>query len=836
MTGDLSFGDNDKAIFGASTNLEIYANGGYSYIDEVGLNNLNIRTNGANIGIYDTANSQYMAKFTTGGDAELYHNGSEKLATTSTGINVTGTVTADGLTVDGNATITTADNSTNLSLVSTDADASVGPVLDLYRNSASPADNDVTGRIIFSAENDADEKIEYQRIITYMPDVSDGSEDGAFQHYIMKDGTRIQRLEHSPTESVFNQDSADVDFRVESNGNANMLFVDGGNDRVGIGTSSPSVSLTTLAGTANTAIARFSGSEGARGLVIETASTTRDDDTVVFNASDAFGRISFETNSTQRMTIDTSGNVTASNSVGVSGNAGMPVLQQAAGSASFPSYSFYDDGNTGMFRPSADALAFATGGSEVVRLSGGNLLVGLSAVEAVGTSAGTQLRADGLVYAAATSDAHILSRRSTDGSILNFRKDTTTVGSIASVGGLIQFGQGNANLKFSNASDVITPANGSGTDNNNAIDLGSSSAAFKSLYLSGTIGADSSTAFTSMDGRLMFDNDYSSSALGPNKVVLQAEGNWVGGLGVSNNFLDIYTGGGIRFNKSASQTSYSAPMTLDASGNLLHGKTVQSIGTVGVTLVNGQITATADGADAIRLNRKSSDGSIIDLRKDGSTVGSIASVGGLIQFGQGNANLKLSNAADAITPANGSGTDNDNALDLGSSSARFDDIHATNGTIQTSDRNEKQDIEELTDAEQRVAVAAKGLLRKFRWRDAVTEKGDEARTHFGIIAQDLQAAFAAEGLDASDYAMFISTTWWETQTEVAAVEAVEAQDAVYNEDGELVTEAVEAVEAKEAYTRIDTYNSEEEAPEGATEKTRMGVRYSELLAFIIAAI
>ena len=135
-----------------------------------------------------------------------------------------------------------------------------------------------------------------------------------------------------------------------------------------------------------------------------------------------------------------------------------------------------------------------------------------------------------------------------------------------------------------------------------------------------------------------------------------------------------------------------------------------------------------------------------------------------------------------------------------------------------------------------MAVAAKGLLRKFRWKDAVAEKGDKARTHFGIIAQDLQAAFAAEGLDASDYAMFISTTWWETQTEVAAVEAVEAQDAVYNEDGEPVTEAVEAVEAKEAYTRIDTYNSEEEAPEGATEKTRMGVRYSELLAFIIAAI
>jgi len=154
--------------------------------------------------------------------------------------------------------------------------------------------------------------------------------------------------------------------------------------------------------------------------------------------------------------------------------------------------------------------------------------------------------------------------------------------------------------------------------------------------------------------------------------------------------------------------------------------------------------------------------------------------------GQGNANLKFSNSADAITPANSSGSNNDNAIDLGSSSARFDDIYATNATIQTSDRNEKQDIAELSDAEQRVAVACKGLLRKFRWKSSVAEKGDKARTHFGIIAQDLEAAFVAEGLDASDYAMFINTAWTDEET--------------------------------------------------SEEKIRMGVRYSELLAFIISAI
>ena len=139
-----------------------------------------------------------------------------------------------------------------------------------------------------------------------------------------------------------------------------------------------------------------------------------------------------------------------------------------------------------------------------------------------------------------------------------------------------------------------------------------------------------------------------------------------------------------------------------------------------------------------------------------------------------------------LLPTDGSGAANDNTNDIGFSSFRFDDIYATNGTIQTSDRNEKQDIAELDEAERRVAVAAKGLLRKFRWISSVEEKGDDARIHFGIIAQDLQAAFEAEGLDAGRYAMFIHSTWTDEET------------------GE--------------------------------ERSRMGVRYSELLAFIIAAL
>jgi hypothetical protein len=219
-----------------------------------------------------------------------------------------------------------------------------------------------------------------------------------------------------------------------------------------------------------------------------------------------------------------------------------------------------------------------------------------------------------------------------------------------------------------------------------------------------------------------------------------------------------------------------------------------------------------------------------DLYLSGSVIGSdISGASGTTSIGGSDANyiVMQTNVASAnprLEPSI------DNTIDFGRIALRYTDIYATNATINTSDRNEKQDIAELSDAEQSVAVACKGLLRKFRWKDRVADKGDDARIHFGIIAQDLQAAFEVQGLDAGDYAMFISSTWWETQTEIAAVEAVEE---VTDEEGNVTTEAVEA---KDAYTRTDTYHTAEEAPEGATERTRLGVRYSELLAFIIAAI
>ena len=141
-----------------------------------------------------------------------------------------------GATILDGTTISTADNTTQLTLTSTDADASAGPVLELYRNSSSPADDDVLGEIEFHGENDADEKIQYGLIAAKLQDASDGTEDVRLSFKTITAGTERERITIQPTETVLNEDSVDVDFRVESNAQENMLVVNGGHNSVQINT------------------------------------------------------------------------------------------------------------------------------------------------------------------------------------------------------------------------------------------------------------------------------------------------------------------------------------------------------------------------------------------------------------------------------------------------------------------------------------------------------------------------------------------------------------------------------------------------------------------------
>ena len=155
----------------------------------------------------------------------------------------------------------------------------------------------------------------------------------------------------------------------------------------------------------------------------------------------------------------------------------------------------------------------------------------------------------------------------------------------------------------------------------------------------------------------------------------------------------------------------------------------------------------------------------------------------------------------------------DNTYALGSASQRFSLLYAGSGTINTSDAREKQQVRTLGEAERAVAVRCKGLLRAFKFRDAVDGKGDSARIHFGVIAQDVEAAFAAEGLDARSYALFCHDEW--ESKEAVVEEWDEERDANGN-----VTRAAGGRVVEPAVEAGDLY----------------GIRYDELLAFMLAAL
>jgi hypothetical protein len=144
-------------------------------------------------------------------------------------------LTATTATINDGTTITVADNTDNLTLTSTDADENNGPNLRLYRNSSSPADNDLLAYISIDGRNDNSEDVTYARIQYLIKDASDGTEDAQIDIPVMQAGTRRSRFKSDNAETVFNEDQVDIDFRVESNSQANMFTIDAGNEIITIG-------------------------------------------------------------------------------------------------------------------------------------------------------------------------------------------------------------------------------------------------------------------------------------------------------------------------------------------------------------------------------------------------------------------------------------------------------------------------------------------------------------------------------------------------------------------------------------------------------------------------
>jgi hypothetical protein len=339
LTGDLSFGDNDKAIFGAGSDLQIYHNGSSSFITDVGTGDLFIRA--SNSLKLQSADGENYLSAAANAFVRLYYNNSEKLVTSNTGIDVTGTVTADGLTVDGSVNFSglapTVDYDFNASGSVTSADSlaysKMGSGIATAVNISSvdtitPSWSALSGSTysdnkfrIMSARGNATDAL---RIATSL--TAEGHGDTTIIGNINVDGvnTRIitglsitggdVELLSNDSRRVNIAANGDISF-YEDTGTTAKLFWDASAERLGLGTTLPNYVLD-LQNSLGGILARFKDSESSyNGIIISSDpnagwvgnSTPLTGEGIYYQNSINAMRV--YTNSSEAMRIDSSGRV-----------------------------------------------------------------------------------------------------------------------------------------------------------------------------------------------------------------------------------------------------------------------------------------------------------------------------------------------------------------------------------------------------------------------------------------------------------------------------------------------------------------------------------------------
>lgn len=176
------------------------------------------------------------------------------------------------------------------------------------------------------------------------------------------------------------------------------------------------------------------------------------------------------------------------------------------------------------------------------------------------------------------------------------------------------------------------------------------------------------------------------------------------------------------------------------------------------------------------------------------------------------AKFVANNATDSYTPlalyTNAVCPGNDASIYLGNASKRWSQLFAATATINTSDARCKENVAAPDDALMR--AWGKVGFKVFQFKDAVEKKGGDARIHVGVIAQEVKAAFEAEGLDASRYGLFCHDTWEDEYEDVTVVDQPEVTD----DNGNITTPEVSHVEKRLVTAAGDRY----------------GIRYEEALA------
>jgi hypothetical protein len=206
-------------------------------------------------------------------------------------------------------------------------------------------------------------------------------------------------------------------------------------------------------------------------------------------------------------------------------------------------------------------------------------------------------------------------------------------------------------------------------------------------------------------------------------------------------------------------------------------------------------------------------------------------------YGPNSGGAGLHFTTNALIPADlNGGNHGGNTITLGAASYKWAQIYSTSSTISTSDRNQKQDINDITESERKVASKITDLFKTFRIKDAVSKKGDDARLHNGVIAQDLIEAFKSEGLEAHRYGLFCYDEKWTVDDEHELMETVYEKDGISeytNEDGDVVKYTVNDEGVETVKIGLGVF-ADKNTPGAVFHSGFYSIRYEELLCFVVA--
>ena len=399
---DVTFADNRKAIFGAGSDLQIYHDGSDSYIKDNGDGDLIIQAYD-DIKFQQSTDNADLLTINTGGNITV-HSGN---------IDVNGTVTADGLTVDG------ATDGTAVALFRADNNGVT------KKNTLRFEDTDTT------TQNDQ----QIGRIEFYSNDTDHTGVDAVIEAVSATTGLKELRFltsdtANTPLSRLAINKSGDISF-YEDTGTTAKLFWDASTEGLGLGTTSPATGyrLDILGNSGYDDIMRITGVGTNIGPRINLTPTG----TGINRINATANSLQLQTGGTAAVTIDSSQNV----GIGTSSPAtqlhviGETRIDPSSGNARLR-FSTSGTERAQIFAESGANLGFETGGTERMRIdSSGNLLVGATSFDSSNTGHAFSSAGGSAYHTRSGATVLFLNRLASTGTIVEFQQANTAVGTIS---------------------------------------------------------------------------------------------------------------------------------------------------------------------------------------------------------------------------------------------------------------------------------------------------------------------------------------------------------------------------------------------------------------------